>query len=165
MVEEVFQLRTRLQAWAAELIPLPVSDALIARLEDIHLRHSEAAKAGNLRQVYLLDNEFHNAVFSACGNRFLSDLVMHLMWLTTAIRSYPKADPKLLLVSVAEHREIINTMRTTDHRHLAALFGNHLTQSKESYLKTVKFIDAGTSRRSSSDSLAAGFRATLAGRR
>ena len=164
-VEEVYQLRTRLQGWAAELIPLPADEALIAELESLHTRYESTPEANDPRTAYLLDNEFHQIVYGACGNRFLTDIIMHLMWLTAAIRSYPRNDPRLQADSVNEHRAIIDALRATDREHLVTLFAEHMLRSKNAYLDTVRFLEPEPARKRPQDSLGAGLRVIIAARR
>ena len=164
-VEEVYQLRIRLQEWAAEQIPLPADDALVAELEELHERYQLTPEANDPRLAYLLDNEFHQIVYGACGNRFLTDIIMHLMWLTAAIRSYPRNDPEQQADSVREHRAIIDALKGTDRKNLITLFADHMVRSKTAYLDTVRFLDPAPSRRRSTDSIAAGLRPILASRR
>ena len=164
-VEEVYQLRVRLQKWAAEMIPLPADDALIDGLEELHARYAQSAEANEPRRAYLLDNDFHHMVYGACGNRFLTDIIMHLMWLTAAIRSFPRNDPRHQAGSVREHRAIIDALKATDRDRLATLFTDHMVRSKNAYLETVRFLDPVPAQKRPEDSLGAGLRAVLATRR
>jgi DNA-binding GntR family transcriptional regulator len=142
-VEQIYEVRALLQEHAAARIPLPADPELIARLEDIHARHSAAVAADDLRAVYHLNNEFHDALFAACGNPYLADTIAHFAWLAHAIRSYRIADPALLAQARDEHARMIDALKAGDRARLVRLCVDHIKPSKEAYLRTVGLFRAG----------------------
>lgn len=135
-VENIYEVRGLLQQRAAQRIPLPASAELLARLEEIHRRHVAAVQSGDLKAVYDLNNDFHDAVFGTCGNPYLFDAISHYAALSHAIRSYRIADPILLQQACEEHAEIIGALRNGDRRRLVRLCVDHIKPSKEAYLRT-----------------------------
>ena len=97
-------------------------------------RHSQAVEAGDLRAVYRLNNEFHDALFAACGNPYLVATISEYAWLVHAIRSYRIADPKLLRQARDEHALMIEALRAGDRKTLMELCEQHILPSKEAYL-------------------------------
>jgi len=141
-VEEIYELREILQRRAAERIPLPGEPPLVRRLRDIHERHAEAVAAGDLRAVYRLNNDFHNTLFAACGNRHLSEAIAHYAWLAHAIRSYRIADPVLLAQARDEHGAMIDALEAGERERLVRLCVEHITPSKLAYLAARRAIEA-----------------------
>ena len=133
-VEAIYDVRAVLQRHAASLIPFPVAPDVVAELEAIHARHSQAVEAGDLRAVYRLNNEFHDALFAACGNPYLVATISEYAWLVHAIRSYRIADPKLLRQARDEHALMIEALRAGDRKTLMELCEQHILPSKEAYL-------------------------------
>jgi DNA-binding GntR family transcriptional regulator len=141
-VEEIYELRALLQARAARLIPLPGAPELVAALRRIHALHGQAVERRDLRAVYRLNNDFHNTLFGACGNRHLAEAIAHYAWLAHAIRSYRIADPVLLAQAREEHAAMIEALSAGDRERLARLCVEHIRPSKEAYLGARRLADA-----------------------
>lgn len=135
-VEELYDMRATLQRRAAEIIPLPAPLELTDALEDLHLKHCRAIADGDLRRVFELNNTFHDTLFSACGNRHLVEAIGHYAWVSHAIRSYRMSDPQLLEQARHEHGQMIEALRRGDRAALVRLCVEHITPSKEIYLRS-----------------------------
>ena len=61
-------VREELEVMAARILPLPVPNADIIRLETIQREHGKAADAGDLLAVFHSNVQFHRLPFSLCGN-------------------------------------------------------------------------------------------------
>lgn len=139
-IEHIYEMREHLHRWAAERIPLPADAALIRRLRTIQDEHGAAVDAGDLRRVYRLNNEFHEALFSGCGNPYLVDEIAHFAWLSHAIRSYRIADPRLLEQARLEHVQMIDALAAGDRRELVRLCVDHIQPSKQAYLASIRLL-------------------------
>jgi DNA-binding GntR family transcriptional regulator len=141
-VEQIYAMRELLQGHAARLIPLPPDPALVGRLREIHREHGAAVARGNdLGAVYRLNNAFHDALFAACGNRYLAEAISHYAWLAHAIRSYRIADPVLLAQARDEHGLMIEALAAGDRERLVRLCVDHIKPSKEAYLAVRRVIE------------------------
>ncbi len=137
-VEQIYEMRSVLHERAARRMPLPGGAELVAALSTLHARHVEAARAGQLRSVYHLNNAFHDTLFGACGNPYLAETISHFAWLAHAIRSYRMADPELLTLAQAEHAAMIEALRTGDREGLVRLCVAHIEPAKATYLATAR---------------------------
>jgi DNA-binding GntR family transcriptional regulator len=133
-VEDLYEMRALLHRQAAERIPLPAPKELIDRLQAIHESHVKAVRKGDLQAVYHLNNDFHDVLFGACGNRYLVRSISEYAWLAHAIRSYRIGDPKLLKQAPKEHALMIKALRVGDRKQLIKLCVDHIVPSKEAYL-------------------------------
>ena len=61
-------VREELEVMAVRILPLPVPNADIARLETIQREHGKAADAGDLLAVFHSNVQFHGLPFGLCGN-------------------------------------------------------------------------------------------------
>lgn len=134
-VENIYEIRALLQRHAAERIAMPPPGGLIETLRSIHERHSQAVEAGDLRAVYRLNNEFHDALFRACGNSYLTQSIAEYSWLAHAIRSYRIGDPDLLRQARDEHAFMIEALEKGDRAALVDLCVRHIAPSKDAYLR------------------------------
>jgi DNA-binding GntR family transcriptional regulator len=140
-VENVYELRELLQRHAAERMPLPGDAGHVAALKEIQSRHDAAVAAGDLRTVDQVNDVFHGAFFSVCGNRQLAEAIAHYMQLTRAMRVYPMANPVSLAKLRDEHWAMIKALEEGDRAALVALVVQHLQPSKLAYLAMRRVVD------------------------
>lgn len=137
-VTNIYAVRELLEGKAAELIPLPPPPDVIARLKDIQQRHSKAADAGELANVFRLNLLFHKTFFAACGNPHLADAIQHFALKAHIARSLTVGDPKLLKRAIEEHAEIVHYLETGDRANLVRLAVDHIIPSRDAYLETYR---------------------------
>src|SRR5580698_3199084 len=70
-VREIYAVREQLEVMAVSIIPFPVNAAEIARLEELQRRHSKAIEDGDLLTAFYSNLNFHQVIFSLCGNACL----------------------------------------------------------------------------------------------
>jgi DNA-binding GntR family transcriptional regulator len=134
-VEEIYAFRADLHRIAVERMALPLAPDVVAQLKDLAARHEAAIEAGDLTEVILCINAFHDTLFDQCGNRFLAESIRHLGATSHAIRSYRVGDPELLRQAAEEHRNIIAAAADGQRDLLADLCDRHIQPSKEMYLR------------------------------
>lgn len=145
-IEEIFELRALLQRHAAERIPLPAPRRLIGTLRDIHRDHLLAIDAGDLRSVLRLNNQFHDALFAACGNQHLAEAISKYAALSHVIRSYRIANPVLLDQAAEEHDAMIAALERGDRKGLVKLCVNHILPAKNVCIEARRLVDPEWSR-------------------
>ena len=135
-VDHIYEMRELLQKFAAEKIPLPAPEELIEELTAIHEAHSSAVKDSDLPKVYDLNNQFHDTLFSSCGNPYLVETINHLSWLAHNIRSYRIGDPENLERARQEHGQMIEALKMGDRKGLVDLCLDHILPSKQAYMQS-----------------------------
>ena len=133
-VEEIYELREILQHRAAQRIPLPAVRMLLSELEVLQKRHDKAVLSRDLRAVDKANEEFHHALFAACGSGHLVRVIEHYAYLTRAMRLYPLVNPVILDRLRREHWAMIEALKTADRKALIRLIVGHIQQSKKMYL-------------------------------
>jgi DNA-binding GntR family transcriptional regulator len=134
-VEQLYLVRTLVETCAAKLIPLPAPAALVKELRLIHERHCAAVKRGDLRRVFRENLQFHKALFAACGNGTLTDVIEQLQFKTHAIRSYSIGNPQLLATVCAQHGRMIELLQLNQRQEFVDLLGQHILPAKNAYLE------------------------------
>lgn len=137
-VTNIYAVRELLEGKAAELIPLPPPADVVATLKDIQKRHSAAAEAGDLANVFRLNLLFHKAFFAACGNPHLADAIQQFALKAHMARSLTVGDPRLLKRAIEEHAEIVHYLETSDRANLVRLAVEHIIPSRDAYLDTYR---------------------------
>jgi len=133
-VRQVYDVRIALETLAAELIPLPAPAEILDDLCSIQTRHAAAVEAGDPRAAFHANMAFHNAIFAACGNPYLVDLISQSAKKVHGARSLTAVDPVYLRRACEEHWAMIEAMKTGDRPRLAALFRDHILPSRDVYL-------------------------------
>jgi DNA-binding GntR family transcriptional regulator len=146
-VEQIYFMRTALQSVAAGLIPLPADRALIERLRRIHAAHGAELQRNELRAAYRLNNEFHDALYGACGNPFLVESVRRFADMASVIRAPRIADPALLAQAREEHAAMIDALERGDRERLVSLCVEHINPGKQAYLAMARAMASAAPRR------------------
>lgn len=133
-VRQVYDVRIALETLAAELIPLPAPAEILGDLRAIQTRHATAVEASDPRAAFHANMAFHNALFAACGNSHLVDLIRQSAKKVHGARSLTAVDPVYLRRACEEHWAMIEAMEVGDRPRLAALFRDHILPSRDVYL-------------------------------
>lgn len=136
-VHEIYQLREFLQRQAALMVPFPAPPGLIGHLHKLNARYRQSQAAGDLRAVHEANDQFHLALFGACGNRYLVQLIRNTMNLSLPIRAKSLADPEAFRVSERQHGMMIGFLGEADRWALAQLCVDHVQPSKQAYLARI----------------------------
>lgn len=132
-VDALYDVRIVLETAAAARTRLPVDPAVIRQLEDIADRHAEAVEREAFRDVFWLNQEFHELQFSCCDNPRLAALIGMHARMAQPIRVVKYDDRAHMATVVAQHRAIIAAMRGTSQEAYIAATREHLPASAEAY--------------------------------
>ncbi|MFL9826587.1 GntR family transcriptional regulator [Rhodoplanes sp. SY1] len=136
-VVKIYEVRELLTRQAALMIALPAPATLAEHLAAIQNRYRACIAAGDLRGVHEANDEFHLALFSACGNPYLVRTLQDYMNLTLPMRAKNLGDRAGRDVSVRQHDMMIELLGGRDSWALAQLCVAHLQASKADYLARV----------------------------
>jgi DNA-binding GntR family transcriptional regulator len=155
-VRELYEAREILHRQAALAIPLPAPAALVERLEALHAEYGRHVDAGHLPGVHELNDQFHVALFRACGNRYLLETIIQYMRASLPVRAAQHISRRVvdgearsvpdrakLELSRAQHRMIIDLLKGHDRWALAELCVEHLRPSKVDYLERIGAGEGG----------------------
>ncbi len=135
-VENIYAMRDLLQGYAARLIRLPASPVTLAALDEICDAFERAVQDRSVREMFYLNETFHDTLFAECGNPYLCESISRFAWLAHAIRSYVLGDPDLVHKSQADHRAMVEAYRTGDREALERLCRHHIRAAKNAYLQS-----------------------------
>jgi DNA-binding GntR family transcriptional regulator len=132
-VEEITEVRELLHAEAARRIPMPPPAELLAALAAIEAAHAAAVERGDLSAIHAENDRFHEALFAACGNRYLAATIRDHARLSLAFRCHAMADPALARQARDEHRAMLEALRSGDREALVRLCIGHTSFAKRAY--------------------------------
>jgi DNA-binding GntR family transcriptional regulator len=133
-VREIYTVREELEVMAVRIIPFPVAERDIVRLEELQRQHAAAIAKGEMLTVFYSNLCFHQALFGLCGNACLIETIDQLAQKVYGIRSYANASPESLDRARRDHVEMINALRAGRRDELITLTRQHLKPSPEAYI-------------------------------
>ncbi|KQU51595.1 GntR family transcriptional regulator [Bosea sp. Leaf344] len=137
-VRQIYSVREALETLAAEQIRLPAAPEVLAALREIQQRHADAVAAGDARAAFRANMAFHEALFAACGNRHLLELIQMMAQKVHGARSFTAASPEHLALARDEHFAMIAALDAADRPRLVALCRAHLAPSRDAYIAAVE---------------------------
>ncbi|WP_323765813.1 GntR family transcriptional regulator [Marinovum sp.] len=132
-VDTLYDLRIVLETSAARRTPLPAPAEVTEALDALAQRHAEAAEQGNFREVYELNQQFHELQYSCCTNPRLAEMIARHARMAQPIRVVKYDDTAHMATVVAQHFAIIAALRGTDTDAYETSVRNHLPASAEAY--------------------------------
>lgn len=107
-IRDVYTCRAALEGLAVLLAARLPDRSFVAQLQEILDKNEAAMARGDVEQVLRLNNEYHNTIIRATGNRLLFELVNSLwdrilFYRTMAIREVPRTSE----ISQQSHRRIV----------------------------------------------------------
>jgi DNA-binding GntR family transcriptional regulator len=144
-VRDIYDVREELEVMAVRILPFPVPDADIAKLEAIQHEHGKAVDAGDLLAVFHNNVQFHRALFGLCGNTCLIETIEYLAQKVSGIRSYAHAKPESLDDARRDHVAMIKALRNSRRDQLIDLTRRHLKPAALAYINAyrLRFGDGG----------------------
>lgn len=133
-VRQIFSVRKLLEAEAVRQIALPADPELIDALEDVFAQHSEAVDGADLQRAFRTNIQFHQILFSACGNPYLTEAIKQFALKAHAIRSYSLGDADTLRKARDDHRRMIDSLRASDRDALVNTCEKHLEPAQKAYI-------------------------------
>jgi DNA-binding GntR family transcriptional regulator len=136
-IEEIYFVRIRLERIAAQLVLVHITPTEIKEIKKLaevvkyHLRQKT-------HQMIEKDSEFHRAIFRACRNRELCDIIDYLRTKAHIVRYNAWSLPERIEQSIVEHWEMIKAIESRNLSQFEELIVRHHTFSKESYLAQLK---------------------------
>ena len=137
-VEQIYGVRCLLETGAARQIALPLPAGRIRELQAIQRRHDAAVANGDALTAFRTNNAFHRALFSMCGNAYLSEAIGYFAQKTHVIRSLSIAKAEYLRKAGDEHRAMIDALMRGDRKRLVELCSGHLDISKRPYIEAYR---------------------------
>lgn len=133
--EQIYPIRSVLDSLALELAFPHLSKDDLKSMTEANKRLEQALKASNIPAVVEADMAFHDAYLLRCGNPELIEMLMGLKLKHYRLELTYFGNPKLGLVSVGEHAEVIKSIRENNPKmalkHLRRNFVNALARLRD----------------------------------
>jgi DNA-binding GntR family transcriptional regulator len=122
---EVYTVRIALETLAAQLAVERMTDEEISNLEKIVDKMIEAGKERNIPKRTHLNNEFHERLVKASGNKLILQLLQYMRFGSWSIMTgnLTQMDPVFI---AARHRLLIDAIKSRDPERVASTMREHI---------------------------------------
>ena len=134
---ELFPVMATLEGLCTNLAAQKLSAADLKQLEKIHERLEKYASSGNVDRYYEVNREFHGAIQSLSGNRWLSRIASDLRNVLVLARHRQLTLPGRLQQSLEEHRKILQALRDNNPEAAQQAMLEHICQQEKVLRKEI----------------------------
>lgn len=113
-IEEIYELRSMLEGRAAKKAAQNLEDNDIKSLESLIADMNRALLGKRFEKVGLLNREFHQTIYAACGNRYLYKSIVELWDLSSRASGLFAMVPERAQESHQEHIAICAALKKRD---------------------------------------------------
>jgi DNA-binding GntR family transcriptional regulator len=133
-IEELYEVRECLERQAAMRFPFPAPQPVLDCLAGLADRHARVSRDKQFSEIFQINNEFHQALYAACGNASLAEAIRHYTFATHPIRSRAFPSEELREVAIRDHLAMIEAIRSADHASLAETIVEHIKRPMRFYI-------------------------------
>ena len=130
--ESFYHVRDELEVVAARAAAVHISDLEIEMLQ-ANLALFESAKS-NKETLAQIDNQFHNLIYDACNNTYLTQTLKLLRTRIGLLKGKPFDSPKRIEDAYKEHAAIIKAFRSHDPDRVEKAVARHYANARKSRL-------------------------------
>jgi DNA-binding GntR family transcriptional regulator len=131
-VEDIFEIRLRLEPFAGCRAAGSISAESLERLEELCSSLDDFSDGDKWR---VNNARFHKIIVRACGIPRLTYMIDNLWLAVEPYRQHYIRNYRLLEVAQAQHREILKSLREQNGRKVERILERHLTVTLEAILK------------------------------
>ncbi len=136
-IKELYEVRECLEEGAAMRFSLPASEETLSELEDLAEQHSVASRSERYADVFVLNNQFHETLYRAGGNREMAEAIRHFTFATHPIRTGAFSNQELRELAISEHVAMVEAIRDGDRKKLATIIRTHIARPREFYMANI----------------------------
>lgn len=135
-IEEVFDLRCKLESYAAGRAAQQITEERCAELGVLAAQMSELAATQPpqfLERIAELNDRFHRLILASAGGRRLTALVAAVVDMPIVLRTFHRYSGEDLRRSMAHHHEIVAALGARDGEWAASVMRSHVLAARSVY--------------------------------
>ncbi|MBO4235813.1 MAG: GntR family transcriptional regulator [Firmicutes bacterium] len=136
-VEDIFEVRKRLEVLATKRAADNMADEQRVALSDVVEQQEYYASKGDVQKVRDLDTEFHELIYSGCGSVTLQCILEPIHHKLMKFRKASLEHEGRILESVAEHRAILEAIKSGNKKEIDALMLKHIEQARKNVVEAM----------------------------
>ena len=139
-INEVFEIRTTLDALASGLAAERITEEELEQLERLLVSIGENIEKRNMKKVVEDDMEFHDLLYKASRNQRLVGIISNLREQMTRFRSMSMSYPGRLKKTLEEHSRLVEAIAQRDVELAQKLAVEHMENSEQTLLIDMEAI-------------------------
>jgi DNA-binding GntR family transcriptional regulator len=141
-VAQLFMVRELLEGEAVRLAAARISEAELARLDELVLADRSALRRRRFDELHALNEQIHSVFMEASRNRTLIDLLGNLRGRIYGLDAFAVGSLADQSRVVDEHAALVEHLRDGDEQAAVALLEAHLDRAREVFLRDLGQGDA-----------------------
>ena len=137
-VANIFDVRSAIEELLARLAALNVDQATIARARAAHEAIRDHVRAGDIREHFTLDRDFHTAIYERSGNDEAVKIFSKYSDIILALRACYGFGPGRTEIMLEEHARFLDAVAAGDADTAAAVARDHKLEAKQDLLDLMK---------------------------
>ena len=137
-IADVFEVRAALEALAATLAAMRITDDELEELERSLVEIAEVSDSQDIEVVVAKDTRFHDIIYRASRNAWLIQIVSHLQDQVQRFRMATLSRPGRTKEAVEEHKKIVEAISERNSELAAQLAREHIENAESSFLNSLK---------------------------
>ncbi|MEU4568902.1 GntR family transcriptional regulator [Micromonospora sp. NPDC023956] len=132
-LQEIYEIRARLESYGAALAAKRIDAACLPRLDLLCDQMEERAQRGtdqDLEQIATLNAELHSLVVSAAASSRLSSLLSAVVEVPLVVRAFRLYTPDALARSMAHHRDLVAALKAGDAEWASSTMRAHVLAAR-----------------------------------
>ena len=125
-IEDYYNIREALELFIVPMIIANITDEEIAALESNLANASDFFTSGDIRNLVLCDNQFHELFYKTAHSETFYRAISSLNDMSILLRSIALRNPSGMKEALSGHKMIVNTLRNRDAGRLKKTLTNHL---------------------------------------
>lgn len=134
-IEDIYEIRGRIEGLAAKKCAGCITDEELAKLSEIIDLQEFYTQKGLSEKIRDTDSEFHEMIYSVCGSNIYLSVLSNLHKRIKKYRRLSIQNPDRAKKAVSEHREIYNALALRDGELAERLAAEHIANARDNVLK------------------------------
>ncbi len=140
-LQDYYEVRILLEPKAAEKAAKNISEEQKKKLEDIISRMELAAKEEDYNTLDILNRNFDEVIYEACGNHYLKKVLSEILAITLPYREIASRIPERTYSMLKEHKEIYEAIKSGDDKKAGDLTEKHIKEAAERVLRVLRELE------------------------
>lgn len=133
-IEDIYAIRSLIEGLSAKWAAENIGEAQLNELEEIVYLSEFHLKKGHIEQLYELDNKFHEMLYEASGSKILRHVLSDFHHYVQRVRKTSLAEPERAEKSIAEHKAILEALRSKDSEAARGLTNVHVQNTSKNVI-------------------------------
>ncbi len=133
-IHEVYELRSALEALAASLAAVRITDEELEEMERQMVREAKETEENNLQGIVSIDTTFHDLLYQAAHNQRLVQFINILQEQLQRFRAATLSRPGRSKYALEEHKKIVEALANKDAKLAAKLATEHIENAENAMI-------------------------------